>query len=173
MDSITAHVTQIVYSDGIEGAVNDQIMKDVQEAATSQAMDEDDLPRLPEDVSMLPNFTDDDIKPGMVIAFKQLILSEATNWQPQMSTYRTAVVIKASENGNLELRLAKRDREETEKYYDVETGERIYGKFDMPTDDDQDDEEDDGFLEVTINEIVEPKIVQLAPEELERPSIIA
>jgi hypothetical protein len=161
MESTNAPNAQIVYSDGVEGAVNDQIMKDVQEAATSQVMDEDDLPRLPEDISILPNFTDDDVKAGMVIAFKQLILSEATNWQPQMSTYRTAVVIKASENGNLELRLAKRDREQTEKYYDIETGKRIYGKFDMPTDD---GEEDDGFLEVTINELVEAKVVQLAPE---------
>ena len=170
MESTNAPNAPIVYSDGVEGAVNDQIMKDVREAATSQVMDEDDLPRLPEDISMLPNFTDDDVKAGMVIAFKQLILSEATNWQPQMSTYRTAVVIKASENGNLELRLAKRDREQTEKYYDIETGERIYGKFDMPTDDDQNDEEDDGFLEVTINELVEPKVVQLAPECLNVPA---
>jgi len=170
IEPVKAPNTQIVYSDGIEGAVNDQIMKDVQEAATSQVLDEDDLPILPEDVSILPSFTDDDIKPGMVIAFKQLILSEATNWQPQMSTYRTAVVIRASEIGSLELRLAKRDRERSGKYYDVETGERIYGKFDMPTDDDQDDEEDDGFLEVTVNEIVEPKIVQLAPESLSAPA---
>jgi hypothetical protein len=167
-DLINVPDTQIVYSDGVEGAVNDQIMKDVQEAATSQAMDEDDLPTLPENISMLPNFTEDDVKPGMVIAFKQLILSEATNWQPQMSAYRTAVIIKTSENGNLELRLARRDREQTEKHYDEETGERIYGKFDMPTDDDDDQsvQEDDGFLEVTINEIVEPKIVQLPPESL-------
>lgn len=168
LESVNVPSTHIVYSDGIEGAVNDQIMKDVQEAATSQAMDEDDLPILPEDISTLPSFTNDDVKPGMVIAFKQLVLSEATSWQPQMSNYRTAVIIKASVNGSLELRLAKRDREQTEKLKDVMTGERIYGKFDMPTDD-QDDEEDDGFLEVTMNEIVGPKIVQLAPESLSGP----
>lgn len=166
MEPNNAPDTQLVYTDGVEGAVNDQIMKDVQEAATSQAIDEDDLPRLPENITVLHDFTGDDIKPGMVIAFKQLILSEATNWQPQLSNYRTAVVIKAPEDGELELRLAKRDRAQAKKYYDVETGERIYGKFDMPTDDDHDDAEDDGFLGVTINELIEPKIVQLAPESL-------
>jgi len=169
MECVKAPNTQTDYSDGVEGAVNHQIMKDVQEATTSQAMDEDDLPTLPEDLSILPTFIDDDVKPGMVIAFKQLILSEATKWQPQMSTYRTAVVIRDSANGSLELRLAKRDRERSERYHDAETGERIYGKFDMPMGDDQDNE-DDGFLEVTINEIIEPKVVQLAPESLSTPA---
>lgn len=149
-------------SDAIGDAANDQIMRDVQEAATGQDLEEDDLPKPPEDMSSLPNLIAGNVKTGMVIAFKQLILSEATNWQPQMSGYRTAVIIKLFENGELELTLAKRDREE--KQYDEETGERIWGKFDLPDDDNEDDEGDDGFLSVSFNELVEPKVVQQAPE---------
>jgi hypothetical protein len=149
-------------SDAIGDAANDQIMRDVQDAATGQGLEEDDLPKLPEDISSLPDLIAGNVKTGMVIAFKQLILSEATNWQPQMSGYRTAVIIKAFETGQLELTLAKRDREE--RQYDEETGERIWGKFDLPDDDEEDDEGADGFLSVTLNELVEPKIVQQAPE---------
>jgi hypothetical protein len=157
-----------ITSDPSNAEVSDQIMRDVTSviAATSQT-EVDDLPLLPDDIAALPNLINDQIKIGSVIAFKQLIMSESTNWQPEMSQYRTAVVIKSSENGDLELTLAKRDRAESEKYYDEETGERIYGKFDMPDDDDDEEMEDDGFLNLSFAELVEPKVVQQAPQTLE------
>jgi hypothetical protein len=160
--------TDGLYSDGVEGEINEQLMRDVQEAAaTSQSFNDDDLPRLPKDISTLSNLSAEQVNTGMVIAFKQLILSEATNWQPQMSNYLTAVIIKVLEYGAIELTLAKRDRDMPEKHYDELTGERIYGKFDMP--DDEEEEEDDGFRSLTFTELIEPKIVQDAPENLISP----
>jgi hypothetical protein len=163
--------TDGLYSDGIEGDVNEQLVKDVQEAAaTSKSFDNDDLPMLPENISTLSDLSAQQANTGMVIAFKHLVMSEATNWQPQISNYLTAVVIKVLEYGLIELTLAKRDRDRPEKHYDGLTGERIYGKFDMPSGD-EDEEEDDGFRSLTFAELVEPKIVQNAPEILMSPKV--
>jgi hypothetical protein len=117
----------------------------------------DDLNALPEDISCLPDLRDNVAKPGMIIAFKQLELSEATKWQPQESGYRTAIVIEVLDDGSIDMTLAKRDRIRSEKRYN-EDGDRIYGKFEMP-DEDEDDEEDDGKLCLSFDELFGPKIV--------------
>ncbi|KAL3422587.1 hypothetical protein PVAG01_06743 [Phlyctema vagabunda] len=157
------------YREDIDGQISDQLMQDVSslptdEIYTSQG-EEDDLPALPEDILSLADLKSTDVKSGMVVAFKQLIMSEATKWQPLMSEYRTAVVLQQCDNGDLELTLAKRDRAITEKQYDEDTGERIYSRFAMP--DDEEDDEDDGNLTVSFSELVEPKIVQQPPTSLE------
>lgn len=127
-----------------------------------------DLAPLPEDPSTLPALEAGKATTGMTIAFKQLVMSEATKWQPQVSAYRTAIVIAAPESGELFLTLALRDRKQSEKYYDEETGDRIYGRFDMPVDEDDEVEElqDDGMLNLGFGELIEPKIVQDAPDSL-------
>lgn len=122
----------------------------------------DDLAALPEDVSSLPNLSEGAAKVGMTIAFKCLEMSEATKWQPKISPYRTAIVIAISNNGEFQLSLAMRDREPG-KAYDEETGERIYGKFEMPDDDEDMDGEDDGVVYHQYYDFVEPKIVQEPP----------
>jgi hypothetical protein len=158
--------TDRLCSDGVEGEVDEQLMRDVQEAVTNiHPPIDDDLQSLPENVNTLPDLSIEQVNTGMVIAFKQLVLSQATNWQPQLSDYLTAVVIKVLQHGLIELTLAKRDRDRPEKHYDELTGDRIYGKFDMPSDD-EDDEEDDGFRSLTFDKLVEAKIVQEAPEIL-------
>ena len=80
------------------------------------------------------------------------------NWQPIISNYRTAVVTKVS-NDKIDLVLAKRDRVQKEKTYD-ENGQRIYGKFEMP----EHDEEDNGFLSLSVAELVEPKLLQASED---------
>jgi hypothetical protein len=135
----------------------------------TQAVDEDDLVPLPEDPSTLVDIQPNDITPGMVIAFKQLIMSEATSWQPTISEFRTAVVVSVEAAGEVQLTLAQRDREYSEKYYDEETGERVYGRFEMPADEEEEEEEeeeDDGNRSLGLTELLEVKLVQDASQTL-------
>lgn len=139
-------------------------------AADSQFTDLDDLPSLPSDLSTLPILKLGDAKPGMVITWKQWVLSEATSWQPQLADV-SAIVASVSDDGmQLRVVLARRDRDvdRKEKTYDEETGERIYGRFEVPDDDEEDDdgqqrggeEEEDGWRTLELSELIEPRIQQ-------------
>ncbi|OBT79518.1 hypothetical protein VF21_01252 [Pseudogymnoascus sp. 05NY08] len=152
--------------DGADGQADDHVMEDSQ-GVHSEPADENDLPALPADTSSLSDINPKDMKPGMVVAFKQLIMSEATSWQPVISEFRTAVVNIVSDKNEVELTLAIRDREYPERYYNQETGDRIYGKFDMPVEDEEEEEDlDDGFRALGFAELMEPKLVQAEPENL-------
>jgi hypothetical protein len=135
------------------------------DGSAGSSQDPADLVPLPEDPSTLPDLKVGQVVTGMTIAFKQLIMSEATKWQPQISPYRTAIVIAKPESGVLHLTLALRDRELAKKYYDEETGDRIYGRFDMPVEEEE-EPHDDGVLNLAFSELIEPKIVQSAPDNL-------
>lgn len=129
---------------------------------------ESDLPELPFSLSELPTLTIEDIKPGAVVIFKQLEVSEETLWQPAISPFRTAVVEQFDvDSQTLCLTLARRDRAVRQHKYD-ETGNRIYGKFEMPEADDDDDDVADslsrsGFLEIDLTSLVEPKLLRPGP----------
>ncbi|KAJ1326200.1 transcriptional regulator ATRX [Microdochium nivale] len=135
----------------------------------SQFTDIDDLPSLPTDLKSLPVLQAQNAKVGMVITWKKLTCSAATQWQPLVSDV-TAIVIRAENEGSaLEVCLAKRDRhlDRVAKQYDEVTGERLYGKFEAPDiyDDDNDDEldqeqEEDGYRALDFTELLEPRIVQ-------------
>ncbi|KAF4946584.1 hypothetical protein FSARC_14172 [Fusarium sarcochroum] len=128
----------------------------------SQFTDVDDLPSLPSDMSTLPSLELAETKPGMVITWKQLLLSKATNWQPEMVPM-TGLVLSISEDSYLHILLAKRDRDQDDKEYDEHTGQRVYAKFEAPDFDEDNDEEDDGRREISWGEISEPRLVQQAP----------
>jgi hypothetical protein len=145
-------------NDSVKRDVNKQPMKYIIEGASTVP---DDLALLPEDPSTLPDLSAEEVKVGMTIAFKQMEMTEA--WTPQISTYKTAIVIFAPEGGELHLALAQRDRKQST--YDVETGEKIYGKFEMPMEDDED--EDEGKIYVTLDELIEPKIVAVYNSDIE------
>ena len=155
-------------ADDIESEINQQLMHDLNEDMSAQfSQGPEDLATLPEDPTILSNLKDGEAQPGMTIAFKQLTMSEETSWQPEISAYRTAVVNAVLDGGELQLTLALRDRLNYEKFYDAETGERVYGRFDMPDqDEDAEEEEDDGIRTLTFGELLEPKIVQDAPADL-------
>ncbi|KAI9825678.1 MAG: hypothetical protein M1832_001022 [Thelocarpon impressellum] len=126
----------------------------------------DDLPALPEDMASCDALKEADARPGMVIAFKQLIMT--ADWQPSVSDYRTAVVDSILDGGkHLRMTLAKRDRPAKEKIYDEQTGERVYGKFEMP--DPDADEGDDGRLEQKFVELGDPKIIRAPASGAEGP----
>ncbi|RDW62603.1 hypothetical protein BP5796_10905 [Coleophoma crateriformis] len=159
------------------GQISDQLMQDInnlppnhQFTVASQSLDGDDLPKLPADMKPLSDLTPKTAKPGMVIAFKQLVMDETTQWQPQVSLYRTAVIINISDANELELTLAKRDRPESDKQYDEETGERVYGRFEMPVD--EEPEQDDGYLSIPFHDLMEAKIVQPAPDSVGQDEVV-
>lgn len=159
-------------SDDLEDDIARQLMNDINDLASAEisqvSQGPEDLAALPEDCSTLSDLKHGQARPGMTIAYKELYMSEETNWQPEISPYRTAVVNMISDNGKLQLTLALRDRTSNEKMYDAETGERRYGKFEMPDEDeDAEEEEDDGIRTITFAELVEPKVVQEAPADLD------
>lgn len=122
--------------------------------------DADDLPELPSDVTALPVMTDNEVKVGSIIAFKHLLMSKATNWQPQISDYKVARIDKIYDNGTFDMILAKRDREVYEQTEVDEDGVREYSGFEMP--DDEHDVEDDGLRSVTFADLLEPKMIKAA-----------
>ncbi|QSZ33233.1 hypothetical protein DSL72_002821 [Monilinia vaccinii-corymbosi] len=125
-----------------------------------------DLVELPEDPTTLPNLVASAVESGMIIAFKQMLVNETTRWQPQISAYRTASVLSVKVNGDISVALARRDRDRPVKHYD-ENGQRVWGKFEMPDDNDEDEEEEDnGEMTVAFNDLIEAKIVALAPVSL-------
>ncbi|RYP09599.1 hypothetical protein DL764_001203 [Monosporascus ibericus] len=151
---------QLNYDDIVEShqESNDPI------AEASQFTDMDDLPSLPEELAGLPILRPGDVKPGMVITWKKWSCSEATGWGPQISDV-TGVVVRIDDDATgVEVCLAKRDRnlDGSQKRYDPLTGQRIYGKFEAPDLEEDDDEkaEDEGYRTLRFSEIQEPRILQ-------------
>ncbi|KAJ5096313.1 hypothetical protein NUU61_005669 [Penicillium alfredii] len=123
----------------------------------------DDLPALPSDLDSVPDLTDSDAKVGAIIAFRQLDMSKATNWQPQMSEYRVAEIHAILDHGMLNVRLAQRHRKPKDDAVDPDDDEpRQYSGFEMPGLED-DEEEDDGYRDLTFAELSDPKLLRPAP----------
>ncbi|CEI63148.1 hypothetical protein FVEN_g308 [Fusarium venenatum] len=129
----------------------------------TQFAEMDDLPSLPSDLTTLPSLVLSEVKPGMVITWKQLLMSKATKWQPEMVS-TTGLILSISEDNHLHVLLAKRDRDEDDKEYDEHTGQRVYAKFEVPDfDEDEDSDEDNGRRDITWEEMSDPRLVQQAP----------
>ncbi|KAI0480005.1 hypothetical protein F4859DRAFT_456434 [Xylaria cf. heliscus] len=137
---------------------------------TSQVTDLDDLPSLPQDISVLPILRPGEARVGMVITWQKWSCSSATSWQPQLSRV-TAIVAGVDDDATaLDVCLAKRDRylDGNEKRYDHITGQRIYDKFEAPDLDEEreaDDDHDDGgmgdgYRNMTWAEMQDPRILQ-------------
>jgi hypothetical protein len=148
--------------DGVEVDGNDEMLNyddnavDMEAEHDGDAADTD-LPTLPDDLSSLADLVESEVKKGMIIAFKQLDMSKATNWQPRVSEYRVAETESDPEDGMFSIRLAKRDRTPREDV-DDEEGERQYSGFEMPG---YEDEDDDGFREVAFSDLIEPKLLRV------------
>ncbi|KAK4224676.1 hypothetical protein QBC38DRAFT_484916 [Podospora fimiseda] len=124
--------------------------------------DEEDLPPLPENLSTLPSLEADRASPGMILTWKQLLMSKATNWQPQLLNL-TGVLVNVEDGNSFKVRLAKRDQQldQNEKTYD-EDGNRIYGKFEMVGLDDEEDDEEakHGYRIIELSDMIEPRVLQ-------------
>ncbi|POR31813.1 Uncharacterized protein TPAR_07985 [Tolypocladium paradoxum] len=118
------------------------------------------LPALPADVTSLAKLEAGAAKEGMVITWKQMEMSKATRWQPEMAQ-KTGLVLAGSDEAKLRVLLAVRDRENRDKTYDERTGERVYDKFEVP-DSDGEEGEDDGQRVVAWGEMMEPRVLRAA-----------
>jgi hypothetical protein len=137
-----------------EGVIQNQLAPQVDESLA-------DLPVLPHDPTQIPDLMESEIKKGAILAFKQLHISKATNWQPQVSHYRVAEVEGQLEGGSFRIRLAKRDREQLQHDLGEEVGTHRCTGFEMPGFEDE-QTEDDGFREVSFGDLIEPKLLQAA-----------
>ncbi|KAL4917098.1 hypothetical protein BDW62DRAFT_184593 [Aspergillus aurantiobrunneus] len=152
---------QLDYDDAEQPEPETDNKDESDKTATEMAADaEDDLPDLPGDASSLPALAGDDLKPGLVLAFKQLDVSKATNWQPTVSDYRVAVVSDVFDSNILNIQLAKPYRRQA-RDVDADEGPFQYSGFEMPGIDEEG--EDDGFREVPFDDLIEPKLLRATP----------
>lgn len=149
--------------DGVKlnGAIQNQLMREAQELSQRQEANEPITPDLPviTDVDTLDALNAGDAVAGAVIAFKHLDMSVETNWQPEISAYRTAKIQEVLEDGTLKILLAERDRLPIPATFDDETGERILDKFEMLVEDEEEGP-DNGIREVSYSDLIEPKLVE-------------
>ena len=134
--------------------------EDVSERTLVEAGDTQDLPLLPEDPTTCPHLTRETATTGTIIAFKQFVMSAGTNWQPSISEYQTAIIKEVMDDGMVQMDFAKRDQPARDIRYDEQTGERIYGKFEMPGFSDDEDEYHGGKAISAFEDLIEPILVQ-------------
>ena len=139
--------------------VSEQLRRETQERTLVEAENAPDLPFLPEDPSTCPVLTRGTATTGTVIAFKKFEMSANTNWQPRISDYRTAIIKEVLDEGSLQMELAKRDQPGKDSQYDDQTGERIYGKFEMPGYDEEDADINNGKIAIPFEELIDPVVV--------------
>ena len=150
-------------SSSIQAAVNEQIIQDTNHYSnTTEPSQEQDLPSLPADLSRCKVLSLPLARPNAIIAFKQLEMSARTKWCPVTSEYRTAKIEKVLDNADLQLTLAARDVTPKQKLYDPVTGARVYGRFECPSDEEGASDDDGRHLEISILDMVDPKIIQEA-----------
>lgn len=134
------------------------------EGRSTKTAQADDVPPLPADLGSLADMEAGGAKEGMVITWKQIAMSKATRWQPTV-VQQTGTVLAGSNEREVYVALAMRDRQDRSKRYD-EDGKRIYDKFEMP-EADSDDGEDNGERTVSWVEMMEPKIVRGPDEKMD------
>ncbi|KAL8697626.1 MAG: hypothetical protein Q9224_002221, partial [Gallowayella concinna] len=149
-------------------AANDQLLRETQETYGDLHEKSDvleDLPHLADDLFACPSLEHAACSVGTIIAFKQLDMSSETNWQPRISDYRTALIDSVLDDGTLLMKMALRDQPREGKQYDPDTGERVYSKFEMPGYNDDESGENNGLLELTFADLIEPKLVRPSEEK--------
>ncbi|KAI0596364.1 hypothetical protein F4775DRAFT_565090 [Biscogniauxia sp. FL1348] len=141
----------------------DQVMND-DAKHSSQNVEMEDLPPVPPDPSVLPPLRPGEARIGMVITWQKWSCSSATNWQPQISNVGAVVVDIKDDGAELEVCLAKRDRylDGNQKQYDPYTGQRLYGRFEAPDldEDDEAEQDDEGYRTLNFSEMQDPRILQ-------------
>ena len=124
-----------------------------------------DLPTLPKDLSTTPSLTIENAVKGNIVAFKQLEMSAETNWQPRISEYRSAIVNEILDDGTLSMTLARRDQPSKNIQYNERTGERLYSKFEMPGYSDGNDDDRNGEVEISFDELINPVLIEAASKK--------
>ena len=149
-------------SEEYQSAANEQLLRDSGVLPTTRDTEAivDDAPQIPTNIETFAALGFDDVVQGATIAFKQLEVSARTCWQPQVSEYRIGSVenvFRENEPWTLCLRLVNNEHSDKASKYDPDTGERIYGKFEMPV---ATEEEDENYLEINFDDMIEPKLIR-------------
>ncbi|EXJ83540.1 hypothetical protein A1O1_07163 [Capronia coronata CBS 617.96] len=160
-DAFAPDVSMLASADGQQSKVVDGT-----NSAEENLEGSDDIP-LPTNFDILPDLDQASVVPGVVIAYRELHVDASTNYQPEISSFRVGRVSEMGDDGSVYLTLAKSCLEPSSKMkYDEETGERVYGKFEIPSED-AESEPDDGTREVSFSSMISPKLVQ--PSSVEVP----
>ena len=155
-------------------AASEQLLRETSMSAANAAAEDKplleikelpDLPSLPEDPTECQELRREHCLAGATIAFKKFLMSAETNWQPKISEYLTAAVRELHEDGTLLMALARRDQPKDEARYDEETGERVYGKFEMPGYDEEHASSDRSGLEMPFDELISPRLIRPASND--------
>ena len=164
-DQINESLTDRIMSDDYQLDVDKQLLEDTRNSANYV----EDLPNLPDDMATCATLEPELALPGALIAFKQLDMSQETNWQPKVSDYRTAIINRVIDENVYQVSLAQRDVRGKERFYDRETGERLYSKFEMPEyENDEEEGDNDGAVNLSLADMIEPKLVkgvELQPQQ--------
>ena len=119
-----------------------------------------DLP-LPDSFDNLEWLQKEDALPQSVIAFKELYVS--TNCQPEISGYRVALINRIGEDESLEITLSRRDRvSQKTPHTGEEAGPSRRNLFEIMTDHNKG--EDNGNRIISLDDLIDPKIVQRATQ---------
>ena len=149
--------------DGVKlnGAIQNQLILEAEELSKREEAKNSTVPDMPvvTEYDVLEALKAEDAVAGAVIAFKQLDMSKKTLWRPEISAYRTAKIQEVLLDGTLKILLAERDRTSLSLGSDDHTGERVFSKFEMPIEEDEDGP-DNGLREVLYRDLIEPKLVE-------------
>ena len=150
----------------LKGVIQNQVIQEAQELSKRRDASGPTAADLPpvSDFDGLGALKIEDAVAGAIVAFKHFEMSKETNWQPEISVYRTAKIEEVLEDGTLKLLLAERDRFPMPSSFDSQTGERVFEKFEMPIDG-EDDDPDIGFRELSYGDLIEPKLVEGRPAD--------
>ncbi|KIW84965.1 hypothetical protein Z517_00353 [Fonsecaea pedrosoi CBS 271.37] len=120
-----------------------------------------------EDLDSLPELEQAMVLPGATIAYKELHVDASTNYQPEVSHYRIGQVTQVDEDGTVHLHLMNGSRAADSKgKVDPRTGERVYGKFELASED-ADTGADDGLREISLADMISAKLFK--PSTIEVP----
>ncbi len=163
-DSGGSHVDGDTALDGVKlnGAIQNQLILEAEELSKKKEAKSPTVSDMPvvTEYDVLEALKAEDAVAGAVIAFKQLDMSKETRWQPEISAYRTAKIQEVLGDGSLKMLLAERDRTPFSLGLDDHTGERVFSKFDMPIEDEENEEgPDTGIRIVLYRDLIEPKLV--------------
>jgi hypothetical protein len=148
----------------LNGSIQSQLILEAEELSKRQGINSPnvlDVPLITE-VNTLEALKVEDAVAGAVIAFRHLDMSKATNWQPELSPYRTATIQEVLNDGTLKILLAERDRTPMQAIFDEFTGERVFDRFEMPIDE-EDMHPDNGIRDMSYSDLIEPKLVDGKP----------
>jgi hypothetical protein len=148
----------------LNGATQSQLIREAEELSKSEGNNSFDIQDVPsmKEFNNLAALKVEDAVAGAVIAFRHLDMSKQTNWQPELSPYRTATIQEVLSDGMLKILLTEGDRCPMQALFDEYTGERVFDKFEMPIDE-EDWRPDNGLRDMSYSDLIEPKLVEGKP----------